>query len=184
LGDEAVESPEQEIIEASADLDVGAGLEGSSPAFEPSLGDHAYPAEQQAAPQHEEAGSEEELPPILAAGHPPLVDVEPAPAPVLREASAPPPEAPGATEAAASEPAPRRRSTIREPVILQGESNGAAAPETAPTEHPSAEAAPEENAAPFAEPSVEPAESAAQGEPVGARRTGWWARRIMGGNKG
>jgi hypothetical protein len=68
--------------------------------------------------------------------------------------------------------------------MLQGESNGAAAPETAPTEPPSAEAAPEENAAPFAEPPVEAAESAAQGEPAGARRTGWWARRIMGGNKG
>ncbi|MBL8585433.1 MAG: Rne/Rng family ribonuclease [Bradyrhizobiaceae bacterium] len=182
LGDEAVELPEQEIIEASADLE-GAGLEDGSPAFEPSLGDHAYPAEQEAAPQQAETGTEEELPPILAAGHPPLVDAEPAPAPVLHEeATAAPPEAP--TEAAASEPAPRRRSTVREPVILQGESNGAAAPETAPTEPSPAEAAPEANAAPFAEPPVEAAESAAQDEPVGARRTGWWARRIMGGNKG
>jgi hypothetical protein len=72
---------------------------------------------------------------------------------------------------------PRRRSTIREPVGgFANESGAFAATETAPLA----------NAPSTPEPSkVEIEETASTDEqPGGSRRTGWWARRLMGGNKG
>jgi len=75
---------------------------------------------------------------------------------------------PADTVEAPSQPdAPRRRSTVREPVGLPRDRGLAASP--ASSERP--------------EPQVEPAEPDAaseSAEEATARRTGWWARRIMG----
>jgi hypothetical protein len=55
----------------------------------------------------------------------------------------------------------------------------------APAEPARVEAAPGEDADHTVEaPEVEAVETVSQAEPVGSRRTGWWARRIMGGDKG
>ncbi len=176
IADEAAESLEPEIVEASADL------EGRSVEFERSASEDAGLEEQQAASPQDEAGPEEELPRIFAGGeHAPLSDDEPKPAPVLHAEESPPSGAPVTSEPTASaRAAPRRRSTVREAVALPGEDDA-----PAPAESARVEAAPGENADHTVEPpEVEAAETASQAEPVGSRRTGWWARRIMGGDKG
>ena len=66
---------------------------------------------------------------------------------------------------------PRRRSTVREPVVFQGEGAGLASPEGV--------AGPETDRT--VEPQVIPApDQASEGERGGSRRTGWWARRLIG----
>jgi ribonuclease E len=82
--------------------------------------------------------------------------------PPVMESSAPPPRA-QPFEAAPAPEAPKRRSTIREPAptFLGGE-----APSPSPRAEP-AQATPE------------PSDSEDAGKP---RKTGWWAKRLMGGN--
>ena len=80
-----------------------------------------------------------------------------APAPIA-ETAAPPPAA-----------APRRRSTVREPAPVFGESA------------PVIEAIPATPPPPPPEPVVTTAGADDTGKP---RRTGWWAKRLLGGDKG
>ncbi|MEZ5787721.1 MAG: Rne/Rng family ribonuclease [Xanthobacteraceae bacterium] len=75
-----------------------------------------------------------------------------------------------ATEDLARSDAPRRRSTVREPVGFPLDRGLAASPVSSEEHEPPVESAEERPADGSAEPST-------------ARRTGWWARRIMG-NKG
>jgi hypothetical protein len=105
---------------------------------------------------------------------------EPAPVPDLNQA-APAPQAETmagrttveATPESAAEPqpaapeSPRRRSTVREPAPIFGTSE----PVVTPLPVPPQPSPPDEAAA--------PAEDASK-----PRRTGWWAKRLMGGNKG
>ena len=63
---------------------------------------------------------------------------------------------------------PRRRSTVREPApFVVGSAEAPVAPPPPPS--------------PSAEPTVEVQAPEDAGQP---RRTGWWSRRLMGGNKG
>jgi ribonuclease E len=71
-----------------------------------------------------------------------------------------------APEAAASEASPRRRSTVREPVAFPGNGGGDSAP--APTRAAEADVAPA------------PDEPSTPIEADKPRRTGWWAKRLLG----
>ena len=85
----------------------------------------------------------------------------------------PPSRVPEAEHAAAAEPtseSPRRRSTVREPVSFA--SNDSTASYTTPSAPPASEAAPE----PQPQSSAEPQDDADK-----PRRTGWWAKRMLGG---
>ena len=141
------------------------------PELERAVGDFDRPWAPPGEPQGEPPAGE----PAAAAPD----DGEPAPAPEPRQdthetvESAPIPAAPPAPpqpDAAPAADRPRRRSTVREPapfIIGSGE-----APVAVPTPHPSL---PEEPHTPI-DPGAAEAES-------GPRRTGWWSRRLMGGNK-
>jgi ribonuclease E len=89
----------------------------------------------------------------------PAVEPAPQPAPVPQPAAAAPPPSPAE--------APRRRSTVREPAPMFGGSSSM----DAPMPPPQPAAAPPA-AAPEAEETAKP------------RRTGWWAKRLLGGDKG
>ena len=174
--EEAVEPLEPESVEASADL------EGRSLEFERSVSEDAGLEERQAVPPQGEAGPEEELPRIPPGGEQaPLADEQTLPAPAHHPEASTPSGAPVTSEPTASAgTAPRRRSTVREAVALPDEDGAPASAEPA-----QAEAARGVNGDHTVEPSeVEAAETASPSERVGSRRTGWWARRIMGGDKG
>ncbi len=84
-----------------------------------------------------------------------------APQPVVAQPTAPPPPAP-------AEP-PRRRSTVREPAPIFGGSPAVVTPMPAP------------------QPAMAPEPVVTAPEPEDAnkpRRTGWWAKRLLGGDKG
>jgi ribonuclease E len=104
---------------------------------------------------------------------------EPGPAPrpeatdaLAQPVAAPPPPAPAAPEAPPAAAPPRRRSTVREPAPIFG---GASAPLATPTPEPP----------PPAEPAPAPVvtSSAADEAADKPRRTGWWAKRLLGGDK-
>ena len=85
---------------------------------------------------------------------------------ISAEPPAPPAEAPAASEPSA--PAPRRRSTVREPapVVAFGDTGASTAAV--------AEARP---------PAAAPSPSAEHDAAPKPRRTGWWGRRLLGGDK-
>ncbi len=91
----------------------------------------------------------------------------PAPQPVAMEPAVPTPPAPSAPPPAAAAEAPRRRSTVREPAPVFSES--------APVPVPIPVAQPEPPAAVVSSPS-------APDDANKPRRTGWWAKRLMGGS--
>jgi hypothetical protein len=62
---------------------------------------------------------------------------------------------------------------VREPVAFPSEGSVPAPPEAAPAAGATIEP-----------PEVENAETASEAERGGSRRTGWWARRLIGSNKG
>jgi ribonuclease E len=91
----------------------------------------------------------------------PAVEPAPQPAPVPQPAEAAPPPAP-------AEPS-RRRSTVREPAPMFSGSSSMDAP--MPTPQPA--------------PTPPPAATASEAEDTAKpRRTGWWAKRLLGGDKG
>ena len=96
--------------------------------------------------------------PVADAGYAPRIE-QPA---VERAAPAPQPEAEPAAPA-------RRRSTVREPAPTFSASEPVVTPMPSPQPMPSAASAPE------------PAPVEDAGKP---RRTGWWAKRLLGGDKG
>ncbi|MGZ9106135.1 MAG: Rne/Rng family ribonuclease, partial [Rhodoplanes sp.] len=174
--EDAAEPLEREAEEANADL--------GSPSFEfePSAGEPALSAERGG-----EAGPADKLLRIPAGGEQaplsgeqaeavtPRLPVEEAP-----QAAAPPAQeeepagVPMAVEPSASAGGkPRRRSTVREPVAFPSEGSVPAPPEAAPAAGATIEP-----------PEVENAETASEAERGGSRRTGWWARRLIGSNKG
>jgi ribonuclease E len=92
--------------------------------------------------------------------HEPAFSSAPEPSYSPRPEPVPAPSAPPAPE-------PRRRSTVREPAPVLGES--AAAPVPMPTSQPAPEPAPTVTSA---------------GDDAGKpRKTGWWAKRLLGGDK-
>ncbi|MBM3530445.1 MAG: hypothetical protein FJX62_20365, partial [Alphaproteobacteria bacterium] len=100
---------------------------------------------------------------------------EPAPVPDIAQAEMPPRIEPPAAAAASAPvvppPAPepaRRRSTVREPAPLFVTGEPAVTPMPSPQPAPPSPAASEQAADDAGKP----------------RRTGWWARRMMGGDKG
>jgi ribonuclease E len=113
------------------------------------------------------------------AERPPVSDVsEPSPAPrpevtdaLAQPASPPPQPAPAVPEAPPAAAPPRRRSTVREPAPIFS----ASAPVATPTPEPP----------PPAEPAPAPVvtSSAAEAAADKPRRTGWWAKRLLGGDK-
>jgi ribonuclease E len=173
FADEVVKPLERELAEANADL--------GGPPFE-SASEPARTAERQVTAPEGEAGPEDELPRILAGREQAPLSGEQAEAaaPRRRVDEATPAPAPHAEEStpvtvepsASAGGSPRRRSTVREPVAFPSESGVPAPPEAAPamrTGEP---------------PEVGAAETASEVERGGSRRTGWWARRLMGGDKG
>jgi ribonuclease E len=117
--------------------------------------------------QHEHYGSPEYQPQHREMAHTP----EPAPPPAIEQAhvAAPPPlpPAPATPEPPPAAEAPRRRSTVREPAPIFRDS-------TPPIPTP-------------AQPSPPPpvvVTSSADDDAAKPRRTGWWAKRLMGGDKG
>ena len=83
----------------------------------------------------------------------------------------PPSRVPETEHAAAAEPtseSPRRRSTVREPVSFAGDDSTTSY--TTPSAPPASEAAPQPQS------SAEPQDDADK-----PRRTGWWAKRMLGG---
>jgi ribonuclease E len=109
-----------------------------------------------------------------AAGEPsfarPVETSAPSPSPLLPSPSAPQPAA--TAELPAAPERPRRRSTVREPAPILG----AAAPlvTSMPTPEP-----------PPSPPPTAPVSAATAEEDTSRpRRTGWWARRLLGGDKG
>jgi ribonuclease E len=177
LPDETVEPVEREIIVAVTDFN-GLPLGLDQPAGEP-VG--MFP-ELQPAPGASE--SESGVSPVVDAGDAlrpsdqddaiaarrPLDEVEP-PSLAEQAVETPPVPAPDLAEPAVPAETRRRRSTVREPVSFLGE--GAAGVPSAPAggDEPASEQAPEEAAVP-------------ESEQPASRRTGWWARRLMGGGKG
>jgi ribonuclease E len=131
-----------------------AGHQGPPPHERPAYNDRG----DWSAPQHEPS---------------PALDV-PEPVQTPRFEHLPPPPQPMATapaEAAAAEPAPeppRRRSTVREAAPVFSSSS----PEAIPMPTP--------------QPAPPPAamSSSAEAEEAKPRRTGWWAKRLLGGDKG
>jgi ribonuclease E len=81
--------------------------------------------------------------------------------------------------AAPAESKPRRRSTVREPIAFPSEGSAPATPEAAPAGPAAVEPAEVASAE-----TGETGETVSVVEPAGSRRTGWWARRLIGGNKG
>src|SRR5262249_17554705 len=140
---EAVGEPE--LIEA------GSADEPTGEAVAPAVAD---PELEPRAASHPETPSDE----------PPRTEITP------QEAqSAPIPHLPG-PEAAAPEPPPRRRSTVREPAAQGwGDDKSPPAPSFTP---------------PFTPPvpsSIEPVvSSSAEGETDRPRRSGWWSKRVLG----
>jgi ribonuclease E len=82
-------------------------------------------------------------------------------------AAAPAPQPAPSTVAAPEPPSPRRRSTVREPAPVFSPSAPAAMPEPLP-----------QRSEPIPPPSVT---SAPDGDDNRPRRTGWWAKRLLGG---
>jgi ribonuclease E len=173
--DETAGPVEHEVVEASADLE-DVSFEFGQSVSEP------------AAPTTQKAEATEELPELLGGGEQaPLSSdhadtaVRPSAEEIVIPLAAPADtsekaRAPAELESPASrEKTPRRRSTIREPVGFPTESGAPAEPEAAPAASAPGTAEP---------PKGEAAETASAGEQAGSRRTGWWARRLMGGNKG
>jgi ribonuclease E len=77
-----------------------------------------------------------------------------------------------APTAAPTSAAPRRRSTVREPAPIFGENTTAVTPMPAPQPPPSAPM-----------PTLD-SPGSAESEEARPRRTGWWAKRLLGGDKG
>ncbi len=171
--DEKAGQVEPEIVEASADLE-GVSFEFGQPMSEP-VADARQGAARDELPQI--LGGAEQAPlssdQADAAARPLDAEVTAAAAETSEK-----PSAPAKLEASDTRgETPRRRSTIREPVgRFPNESGASAATETAPLA----------NAPSTPEPSkVDIADTASTDEqPVGSRRTGWWARQLMGGDKG
>ncbi|HEU5020053.1 MAG TPA: ribonuclease E/G, partial [Pseudolabrys sp.] len=137
--------------------------------FQP-VGEHA---EQTAAPEIQEHGGQvgenavpafvhettPQEPAFERPSNPPTAEAE-YPAPAAQPWSEP---AAAGTQASASEEAPRRRSTVREPAPITGE--GVMAPPPSPT------------------PASTPVISVSSGEETAPPKRGWWAKRLLG-NKG
>ncbi len=127
------------------------------------------PAGEQRPHEHQDFGGEPphvpvaHSPDIAEATYAPRMD-PPRAEPVAAEPFAPPPPAP----AAAPEP-PRRRSTVREPAPIFGSSAPVAMPAPMPAPPPP----------PAPAPVV--AESSTSDDANKPRRTGWWAKRLLGG---
>ncbi len=130
--------------------DFGEGPHQDQPAEQP----HPYEQAQQPYPAAPEADEPPASEPVAA------FEAPAAPAAPVAQQQAPVP---------AEQPAPRRRSTVREPAPVFGDSAPAATPAPAPAPVP--EPAPATLAAPEADDAAKP------------RRTGWWAKRLLGGDK-
>jgi ribonuclease E len=125
------------------------------------VGQDAYPAHpDDEAPADEVSGMD-----LPAAESVPAIEPELATAIADFGGPAVPPHQP--EEVVAASDAPRRRSTVREAVTLPVESSDASSPAASEAEVP----------AHVPEPAPEPA-SEADNKP---RRTGWWAKRLLGG---
>ncbi len=182
-----------EPLERDAE-EAGAALGSPSFDFETSAGEPALSAERDG-----EAGPDDALPRFAAGGEQAPLSSEqaeavtpvtpPLPADEASQAAAPctqaeePAGAPMPVEPAApAESKPRRRSTVREPIAFPSEGSAPAAPEAAPAGPAAVE--PAEVASAETGETGETGETVSVVEPAGSRRTGWWARRLIGGNKG
>jgi ribonuclease E len=176
VADETAGPVEHEIVEASADLE-GVSFEFGQAASEPAP-ETSRQAPADELPRFRDEGEQAPLlsdqgdaTARLSLAADEIVIPSAAPAETSEEAHAPAELEP----LASSRAAPRRRSTVREPVGVPIEGS-------VPAEQ---KVAPGASAADTAEPPKgEPSEAASAAGQGGSRRTGWWARRLIGGNKG
>lgn len=140
-----------------------AAVSSESGGYEPTEAEHVETFEHAAAPTEHVPFTAEPVP----AAEPPAARAEPEPQP------APPAAAPAVEPPRIAEEPPRRRSTVREPAPIGGGDHGVATPLPTPVTV-------EASTVPAAQPEAAPEAAPPPEEPAQPRRTGWWARRVLG----